>query len=333
MMSLLLFSSLTLLLSSSVCEASGVRGATVNIIKDTPKNSADIVRGILFSDPPEQDETNNGRQLTLSSNGRDCPNELNIDVVCKGDCDFASRSLTCESKMFFYHGGPCRNTPDTVAVARTIAANSDSAADCQDHNEGPPMDRGETVYVVITDTQNPNLTTTQETTVGGYFWTDFENIPTGMPGWSDIQNVTFYSSNVTTDYDNMLQTMLFYAPCMTTPLEVLDQDQSVQLVGLAIDPALQTDLELQVVSKTTQSWQLTSASVALNVDPYFQGLPVVGLPNTVFDQTAPLGVPFSVEVGHNHSLSVLAYASALSLDGLSQCTVSTMVHWSIPPLF
>jgi hypothetical protein len=278
-------------------------------------------------DDPQQ------RQLQLTDNGLDCPTELSLDVVCVGDCDFAARPSTCESKMFLYHGGPCRNS---ASASRTtvISILTDTAADCIDLHEGPPTELGDEAFVVITDVYNPTLTASQHVMVGNYFWTDFEDMPTGMAGWSDTQNITIYRSqlnqnqnqNQTATYDNMLQTMLFYAPCVETPLELLDVDQPVQLVALGMDPKIKADFDLKVTSLTDRPWQLTSASVALNVPPFFQGLPVMGYSrSSSANQGTAMTVPVTIEMDRNANLTLVATATAVTNTGTAQCTLTTLV--------
>ena len=324
---------------SSSCEASGMRGAaTTTGTAHTTSSVVDAVRRILFSvDQEHDDDSRHGQQqqrvLQLSSNGLDCSTELSLDVVCVGDCNFTERPTSCESKMFLYHGGSCRNTlasSPAVAASRStvIGIVTDSAADCQDFHEGPPTELGDEAFVVITDVYNPALTASQQVMVGNYFWTDYEDFPTGMTGWSDTQNITIYRSGQNATYDNMLQTMLFYAPCVDTPLELLDQDQPVQMVAVGMDTKIKADFDLQLKSlHSDRQWQLTSANVAMTVPPYYQGLPVLGLSrsSSAKDHNTTMTVPLTIEMDRDADLTIVATATAVTVDGTAQCTVSTMV--------
>jgi hypothetical protein len=292
----------------SICEASSMRGAN------------------RVEAEPQDDSLLRQRQLQLTSEGIDCPTELSLDVVCVGDCNFTARPSTCESKMFLYHGGPCRNSASSASRATFINIDvTDTAADCIDLHEGPPSELGDEAFVVITDVYNPSLTASQQVMVGNYFWTDFEDMPTGMAGWSDTQNITIYRSQTTT-YDNMLQTMLFYAPCVETPLELLDSNQPVQLVALGMDPKIKADFDLQVTSLTDRTWKLTAASVALNVPPFFQGLPVMAASrSSSVNQHKAMNVPMTIEMDRNTNLTIVATATAVTTTGTAQCTVTTLV--------
>ena len=258
-----------------------------------------------------------GRQLDLvndlASAPHNCAKELSFDISCQGDCNFTAHEGTCVSKMFLYHGGRCRS-----AVASERSA-SDSAADCQDLHQGPPSEDGEEVFVVISDAKDPSKNSSMWTKVGGYFATDYQDYPIGL-GLSDQQNITFYSSNETS-YDNMLQTMLFYAPCEGTPLEHLDADQSVQLFATAVDPTIRALFHLHIQSQTTQSWQLKSVSVVTaSGDEPAQVEQLTGLPA---EAVGDVEIPLVVELNRNDTLTVLGSAKLVTASGL-ECGLSAL---------
>lgn len=284
---------LTLSLLWSSCQATGLRGPSrqLNLLTDTTTN-----------------------------NNVDCSKELNLDIVCQGDCNFTAREGTCESKMFQYHGGPCR---------AANAANSDSAADCSDLHKGPPSLPGQDVYVVIADAVDPSKNSSMWVQVGGFFWTDYRDYPIGL-GLSDTQNITFFSSNETT-YDNMLQTMLFYAPCEGTPLHHLASDQSVQLFATAVDVKIRAHLEFQIQSQTPQhQWQLQSVMVTSSVAPHHQELIGGGMlqPTVLVGNNASF--PLVMEMHRDDTLSLMSSAKLVAASGL-ECTINGFYTSAVLP--
>jgi len=278
---------LTLSLVWSSCQATGLRG-------------------------PAAAQDGAARQLNLLSDvttNVDCSKELRFDILCQGDCNFTAQEGTCESKMFQYHGGPCRS-------ATAARSNSDSAANCQDLHNGPPTVPGQDVFVVIADAVDPSKNSSMWTKVGGFFWTDYRDYPIGL-GLSDQQNITVYASNETS-FDNMLQTMLFYAPCEGTPLEHLARDQSVQLFATAVDTKIRAYFEFQIQSQTQQQWQLQSVTVASSGEPAYQELIVSDLLQTTVVGNA--SVPLAVEMNRNDTLTLLSSAKLVTASGL-ECTV------------
>lgn len=258
-----------------------------------------------------------GRELNLINSGsphnvQNCNNELSFDIVCQGDCNFTARAGTCESKMFQYHGGPCRSATATT---------SDSAANCQDLHQGPPSEKEAKVFVVISDAKDPSKNSSMWTTVGGYFLTDYYDYEIGL-GLSDQHNITIYSTNETT-YGNMLQTMLFYSPCEGIPLHHLDSNQSVQLFATAVDPDIRALFHLHIQSKTTQSWQLTSLDVvtARAGGPAQREQVLTNL--TAIPAIGNVEIPLVVELNRNDSLTVLGSAHLVTASGL-ECRLNAL---------
>lgn len=287
----------TLLSLLSSCHASGLRGRDLNLLDGAPAANGNV-------------------------NAQNCKQELSFDIVCQGDCNFTALEGTCESKMFQYHGGPCRSALSTTR-------SSDSAANCQDLNQGPPSALGEEVFVVISDAKDPAKNSSMWTTVGGFFKTDYRDYPIGL-GLSDQQNITVYASNETS-HDNMLQTMLFYAPCEGTPLEHLDADQSVQLFATAVDPTIRALFHLHIASQNPaqqqqqQAWQVTSVSTVTVTGRGPAELEQMVLSDLTSATTAAgdIEIPFVVELNRNDTLTIVSSASLITSSGL-KCGVSAL---------
>jgi hypothetical protein len=221
--------------------------------------------------------------------------------------------------MFLFHGGSC---PATTTKA---------AAFCQDFHGGPPAIKGQVAFIVLTDVKDPTKTFRMWATVGDYFWTKYQDYPIGDIGLSDAQNITIYSSQQTT-FDNMLQTMIYYAPCEGPEgyLEQLDStDDSVQLVGTALDPSIRAIFKVQISSRTNKKWQLQQATVATSADPAFQALDVskVNVIGSSARETASL--PIRVTMDKTHELAILSTATAVTATGLV-CKVHGLYDSSIP---
>jgi hypothetical protein len=315
----------------SMSQAAGVRGAL----------EQHVMSRVLSGD--DSHPSANSRNLDLindynPSNKLDCYSELNMEIICHGDCDFANQRGTCESKMFQYHGGTCNSRRTVVgateeaaaaAAAAAAVANSDSAASCQDFHGGPPKFPGQESFIVISDAADPSKNSSMWATVGGFFWTDYEDYPIG-DGLSDRHNITIYSSNETT-FENMLQTMIFYAPCEGPEgfLEQLDMDQSVQLIGTAVDPYVYANLDITITSWTNRHWNLQRVTLASNAEPpyHFQELNVssaeIPMSKLLSDQLG-VTIPWrNVPIERNHRLVVLTTATAITPMG-TRCTIDTL---------
>ena len=269
----------------------------------------------------------------------DCSQELRLTLICVDaegnpdpDCQ-ATRTAaadyegSCESKMYRYHGGPCKPLNFSSPI--------DHEEDCYDFHEGPPSFEGEEVYIVVSDPQDPETLHSQMwTAVGEYFWTDYNDYPVGSPGLADVQNISIYNTDTNVSFDNMLQTFLFDAPCQGTEnyLDTLDFNQSVQLIGTMVDPHVQGHFALQIEAavNTTQQWQLKRAFVSATsesesaVTPQYQVVPLLLEQRSVTPSGEPMMISTKVQYDPSLHVGLMSSVVAVTPTGL-ECRLDSQL--------
>ena len=321
---------------------------------------------------PDNDNNSNNNDRTIN-----CQEELSLEVLCREEeesvCnDLSTKHATCESKLFRLHGGLCRSSSTIMMTSETTAPRArqpfveqDSdidymvLEDCQDFHGGLPALDGVDVYVVISDPNDPLQNTSMWTTVGEYFWTDYQDYPTGHYGLPDVQNITFYSTDEGTaggpSFDNMLQTMLFRASCesfdngLSTPNlqrpTMAAAAAPVQLVGTAVDPQIYVHFEIRITNNiikkdaTTEDrplkeeeeeeeqeetqWNIHRLTVATTVVPPYEVLDLQPIQRVV---KAVTSIPYRVEMDRSEHLSILSTAVAVNAQTGQQCHINGLFN-------
>ena len=322
---------------TSSCDAAGTRGALTDAT-NRPRHLHDTAT--YQSEVEQRMAVLQGTAATATD--MNCDDEVSLEIVCLESSrvctDFSRQRGSCESKLFQYHGGPCRD--DTTGTGTGMARQQpfvDPSSECLDVRGGPPAQTDTPVFIVLSDPTDPLQNSSMWATVGDYIWTDYQDYPVGHSGLGDVQNITIYSSD-DASFETMLQTQLFFAPCESTALNALDKSQSVQLIGTAVDPHIQAKFEIRVSSKKAdQEWHLQRVTTATSADPPYEVLDVsaqtrsLTLPSTTTTTSDDgyVSVPYSVQFNKRERLTILSTANVVNRATGAKCHVSGL--WDAVP--
>ncbi|CAB9523807.1 Inherit from KOG: receptor [Seminavis robusta] len=126
---------------------------------------------------------------------------------------------------YYFHGGDCQNTC-SIQTNQVNVVNGDNYFTCDDFNGGPPTQRRESAFIVVTDVDDDTIYHGDWVVVGNLF-----TLSDGGNRFPADQLIMIYSSNETSNMGNILQSMQYHSSCSQN-LFLQDTFGAVQLVGL-----------------------------------------------------------------------------------------------------
>ena len=168
---------------------------------------------------------------------------------------------------FIYNGGDCEGSYNIQPIGDKFI--------CEDFNGGPPVNRGETSYIVVTALKDDTLYFEGTVAVGDAF-TLFD----GGNNFVADQIINIYKNEDTSDPANLLQAMNYHSSCSQN-LFLKDRFGAVQLVewvnevqGRISCFANQTfDLDISIpVDIRGDTATMETLTIASNVEPFFFNL-------------------------------------------------------------
>ena len=234
--------------------------------------------------------------------------------------------------VFLFNGGDCD---------QSFNVQGDDLFFCSDFNGGPPTERGEKSYIVVTDTKDQGILYYDDWATVGETFTMFD----GGENFEANQIITIYGSDDTTNPANILQSIQYHSSCSSN-LFLKDRFGATQLViwvnedqGTVSCFASQTfDLDITIpIDIVGGPATITSLTVASNIDPFFFNLTdkVAGIEAGAGDTlSVSIAVPIDLTVQQTYNLLVTVFA----LTQLGQtCRATELVSFTagypLPPIF
>lgn len=211
---------------------------------------------------------------------------------------------------------------------------------CTDLNGGPPTVRGTLSYIVVTDTNEEIVYHSDWVPVGEIY-----TLTDGGERFTANQLITIYSSDDTSDPNNLLQSVQYHSSCSSN-LFLKDRFGASQLVlwvnevqGTVSCFANQTfELDITIpIDIVGGPATLTSLTVASNIDPFFFNLTekVGGTEVDAGDTvSASIAVPIDLTTRKTYNLLVTVFAETATgqLCRASELT-SFEAGYPLPPIF
>ena len=233
--------------------------------------------------------------------------------------------------VFLFNGGDCDQSFNVQA----------DKFFCNDFNGGPPTERGEKAYIVVTDIKEQGIIYYDDwATVGETF-----TLSDGGNNFQADQFITIYSSDDTSDPANILQAIQYHSSCSSN-LFLKDRFGATQLViwineeqGVVSCFANQTfDLDITIpIDIVGGPATITSLTVASNIDPFFFNLTdkVAGIEADAGDTlSVSIAVPIDLTAKQTYNLLV----TVMALTQLGQtCRATDLVTFTagypLSPIF
>jgi hypothetical protein len=242
----------------------------------------------------------------------------------------------CEGRpfemVFLYNGGDCSGSFNVQEA--------DGKFFCNDFGEGPPTQRGEKSYIVVTALKDDILYHSDWVEVGSLF-----TLTDGGNEFEADQLITIYSDENTADPANILQSVQYHSSCSSN-LFLKDRFGAVQLViwvneeqgtvscfaNQTFDLDITVPIDLQGGPATVQS-----LTVASNVDPFFFNLTdkVFGLVVDAGD-TLQTSLSIPIDLTQKRTYNLLITLTALTATG-KECRATELTSFTagypLPPIF
>jgi hypothetical protein len=242
----------------------------------------------------------------------------------------------CEGRpfemVFLYNGGDCSNSFNIQEA--------DGKFFCTDIGAGPPTQRGEKSYIVVTALKDDTLYHSDWVEVGSLF-----TLSDGGNRFVADQLITIYSDENTADPANILQSVQYHSSCSSN-LFLKDRFGAVQLViwvneeqgtvscfaNQTFDLDVTVPIDLQGGPATVQS-----LTVASNVDPFFFNLTdkVFGLVVDAGD-TLQTSLSIPIDLTQKRTYNLLITLTALTATG-KECRATELTSFTagypLPPIF
>lgn len=234
--------------------------------------------------------------------------------------------------VFLYNGGNCDQSYNVQEAGGKFS--------CQDFEGGPPIERGEKSFIVVTALKDNTLYHSDWVGVGELF-----TLSDGGADFVADQLITIYRDDNTADPANIIQSINYHSSCSQN-LFLKDRFGAVQLViwinedqGTVSCFANQTfDLDITVpIDIVGGPATVQSLTVASNVDPFFFNLTdkVNGIELNAGDtlQTS-LSIPIDLTVKRTYNLLITLLA--LTATG-QECSATDLTSFTagypLPPIF
>jgi hypothetical protein len=242
----------------------------------------------------------------------------------------------CEGRpfemVFLYNGGDCSGSFNVQEA--------DGKFFCTDFGAGPPTQRGEKSYIVVTALKDDTLYHSDWVEVGSLF-----TLTDGGNRFVADQLITIYSDENTADPANILQSVQYHSSCSSN-LFLKDRFGAVQLViwvneeqgtvscfaNQTFDLDVTVPIDLQGGPATVQS-----LTVASNVDPFFFNLTdkVFGLVVDAGD-TLQTSLSIPIDLTQKRTYNLLITLTALTTTG-KECQATELTSFTagypLPPIF
>ena len=233
--------------------------------------------------------------------------------------------------VFLYNGGDCDQSFNVQG----------DLFFCTDLNGGPPTERGTKSYIIVTDTKDQGIIYHDDwVTVGETF-----TLSDGGENFEANQIITIYSSNETSNPDNIIQSIQYHSSCSSN-LFLKDRFGATQLViwvnedqGVVSCFANQTfDLDITIpIDIVGGPATITSLTVASNIDPFFFNLTdkVAGTEAAAGD-TLSVSVAVPIDLTQQKTYNLLVTVFAVTQTGqICRATelTSFTAGYPLPPIF
>ncbi|CAB9508061.1 expressed unknown protein [Seminavis robusta] len=234
--------------------------------------------------------------------------------------------------VFLYNGGDCTQSYNVQAEGDKFT--------CQDFDGGPPIDRGEKSFIVVTALKDDILYHSDWVGVGELF-----TLSDGGENFVADQLVTIYRDSNTADPSNILQSIRYHSSCSQN-LFLKDRFGAVQLViwvnedqGTVSCFANQTfNLDITVpIDIEGGPATVQSLTVASNVDPFFFNLTdkVFGIQVNAGD-TLETSLSIPIDLTQKRTYNLLITLSAVTSTG-KECRATELTSFTagypLPPIF
>ena len=272
--------------------------------------------------------------------GPSCQFEMDIECVpqaglssCNATPPPVAECLGRPFEMgFLYNGGGCSQSYNAQEAAGRFF--------CEDFDGGPPTEKGEKSYIVVTDLDGETIYHDDWVGVGELFIL-FDR---GHRFAAD-QIITIYRSDNIADSSNILQSMQYHSSC-SQRLLLKDRFGASQLVlwvnedqGTVSSFVNQTfNLDVAVpIELGGGPATVTSLTVASNIDPFFFNLNDM-VAGTVLDEghTLETLIAIPIDLTTRHTYNLLITLSAVTADG-RDCRATELVSFTsgypLPPIF
>lgn len=234
--------------------------------------------------------------------------------------------------VFLYNGGNCDQSYNVQEAGGKFS--------CQDFDGGPPLDRGEKSYIVVTALKDDTLYHSDWVEVGGLF-----TLSDGGNDFVADQIVTIFKNDQIDNPQNILQSINYHSSCSQN-LFLKDRFGAVQLViwvnedqGTVSCFANQTfNLDITVpIDIQGGPATVESLTVASNVEPFFFNLTdkVNGIVLNAGDNLATsLSIP--IDLTQKRTYNLLITLLAITAEG-QECRATELTSFTagypLPPIF
>ena len=234
--------------------------------------------------------------------------------------------------IFLFNGGTCDQSFNVQG--------DEGLFFCRDLNGGVPTTRGESAYIVVTDTSGEIVYHSDFVDVGSHF-----ALSDGGNDFESNQIITIYDRNDTSSPAFVLQSMQYHSSCSSN-LFLKDRFGAVQLIqwvneeqGVISCFANQTfDLDITIpVDIEGGPATLTSLTVASNIDPFFFNLTDAVL-GTELDagETLSTSINVTIDLTFQLTYNLLFTVTGETASG-KVCRATDLASFTagaaLPPLF
>jgi len=234
--------------------------------------------------------------------------------------------------VFLFNGGNCDQSFNVQEASGKFF--------CEDFGAGPPTERGEKAFIVVT--------ALKDDTVYHNDWAEVGQLYTLFDGGNNFvadQLITIYNSSDTANPSNILQAVQYHSSCSQN-LFLKDRFGASQLViwvnedqGTISCFANQTfELDVTVpIEFEGGPATVTSLTVASNVDPFFFNLTdkVAGTQIDAGD-TLEVSIAIPIDLTQKQTYNLLITLVAVTLDG-RDCRATDLISFTagypLPPIF
>lgn len=234
--------------------------------------------------------------------------------------------------VFLYNGGDCSQSFNVQEAAGKFF--------CTDQGDGPPTERGEKSFILVTDLDGDIIFHNAWVEVGSLF-----TLSDGGNNFPADQLITIFNSDDTSSANNIVQSVQYHSSCSQN-LFLKDRFGAVQLViwvnedqGTVSCFANQTfDLDITVpIDIEGGPATLESLTVASNVDPFFFNL-TDKIAGTVADAgdsiQVSIAIPIDLTIKKTYNLLITLTATTA---GGQFCTATELTSFTagypLPPIF